>query len=69
MKEEDARKKWCPHVRVASPTGSSGNSDYQTPNADFYKCRASDCMMWVESSAPPITNSIHGHCGLIRSGT
>jgi hypothetical protein len=29
-------------------------------------CIASDCMMWEETSAPPITENIHGDCGLKR---
>jgi len=43
MKEEDAKQKWCPHMRVGSP---ACNTDMQTPMAPFYLCRGSDCMMW-----------------------
>ena len=51
MTEDDARKKWCPHVRLACGDGWTGssNSDPQAPGnkGPLYCCIASDCMMWV----------------------
>lgn len=44
--EEEAKQKWCPEVRMGNPNGGGFNSDIQTPEAEYYKCIASDCMMW-----------------------
>ena len=56
MKEEEAKTKWCPHVRVAFPE-TTGNRDMQTPDCDIYKCIGSGCMMWVSFED-------NGDCGL-----
>jgi hypothetical protein len=40
MTEDEARKKWCPMVRQASPE-------------DWNSCIASDCMMWRWKPEPP----------------
>ena len=68
MTEDEARTKWCPMARVGQ-LASTGINIVAREDADYYKhnlCMASDCMMWVEDTAPPITNSNHGHCGLAK---
>ena len=54
MTEEEAKTKWCPHVRVrydGDPVAvnmqhSDWASDEKRP-----KCIASDCMMWVQDTS------------------
>lgn len=45
MLEEDAKKKWCPFVRMGSVSGGI-NRDAQTPHYEHYMCIGSQCMMW-----------------------
>ena len=55
MTEEEARTKWCPHVRFPD---AGNRSEYYNS-----KCIASDCMMWKIANS----GSKEGHCGLINS--
>lgn len=72
MKEIDARKKWCPHVRIMSDEDShviatvNRGGELQADN----NCIASDCMMWIEETATNChtgeSSVCGGHCGLIK---
>lgn len=70
MKEEDAIKKWCPLVRMGNQNGGGFNRDIQTPDAAYYKCIASECMMWepelFDSGIPgqPAVSETCGDCRL-----
>jgi len=45
--EEEAKTKWCPHVRSSS-YGINSHGE-RAPKA--YNCIASGCMMWVQDSS------------------
>ena len=76
MTEEEARTKWCPHVKIIKFENTLYNSrgEYWTsglPNL----CIASDCMMWtriciMESTFKGVsinpTKKNEGRCGLIN---
>ena len=62
MTEDEAKRKWCPMVRFAGAQVAF-NRDTQTPEY-VTRCIGSECMMWRETSAPPITGKFHGYCGL-----
>ena len=57
MTEEEARKKWCPHMRV---NGNNRNYSVTEPESDRFRCIASDCMMWESYGMGG------GDCGLKR---
>jgi hypothetical protein len=69
MTEEEARQKWCPHVRVASADDATVNRGGAGPH-EAICCIASACMAWrwdVHSSAVTLVTTVsdkHGHCGL-----
>jgi len=77
MKEEYAKKKWCPMVnfQIGPVNSSVWQGVAYTNRGQEYDpgqclCIASDCMMWVEDKA---TNCMSGesyvcggHCGLIK---
>ena len=80
MTEDDARSRWCPMVRNAGGidwTGSA-NRDPQSgstgADAPYYKCIASDCMMWrwkispteaaVANAQADVGLGSDGYCGL-----
>jgi len=69
MTEEEARKKWCPHIRVV---GSNRDNRTTPPKLEQkFRCIASDCMMWEETtelvgSPPDEYYSTDGDCGLKR---
>ncbi len=69
MTEEEAKTKWCPHIRFAhgnAPTGGNMiiKDDYADPS-----CRASDCMMWVSgASEKAIEQAMFAGCGVPRGG-
>jgi len=50
MREEEARTKWCPHVRVGGVTVTFNRDTQGMHNADQYQdtfnCIGSKCMMW-----------------------
>lgn len=67
MKEEDARKKWCPFVRIVGPGSgmvTAVNRVKFTTVMEPAMCIGSDCMMWAES---PYTED-KGDCGLKTRG-
>ena len=78
MKEEEAKTKWCPHVRNNDPAFEENavvSNRYNGKIEKEHLCIASDCMMWVEEewSKEPIEGQIghfinepSGHCGLTR---
>jgi hypothetical protein len=47
LKEEEAKTKWCPHVRGTNASNSYGGERMKAA----YTCIASDCMMWVQDSS------------------
>jgi len=58
MTEEDAKTKWCPHIRYPNLMDADNNySDGCNVNAEgnrspsAFCCVASDCMMWVWDEA------------------
>lgn len=75
MTEDEAKTKWCPHVRFAdcgADNASSVNRDGMFMG-DINKCIASDCMMWKWDEAITETDggeivgtnyNTQGHCGL-----
>lgn len=71
MREEEARKKWCPHTTsiVFKDTIYNSRGQYWEgglPN----RCIASDCMMWVHATEYEASgkekSETCGHCGLIK---
>ena len=73
MKEEEARKKWCPMARFHVIEAEVEESNRQGfGNGMGYKnnhCITSDCMMWVEDKSTNahtgVSSVCGGHCGLI----
>ena len=60
--EEEAKKKWCPHVRESTHRGGAYNRNSGGSDTTWNNCLASDCMMWrEESSVAPK----RGYCGLV----
>lgn len=65
MTEEEAKKKWCPMVRlVACETDSTvisahqgfnrvfiSDEDGSTKNPEMSRCIAPDCMMWIQAGS------------------
>ena len=69
MTEEEAKTKWCPHVRI---TGSNtSDNTYEKLNKEVC-CIASDCMMWKWINRTEyqdnenVPNSERGYCGLAK---
>ncbi len=48
--EDEARKKWCPHVRYSSNRGDGINrwvtAEDEQPNPEMSRCIGSECMAW-----------------------
>ena len=75
MREEEAKTKWCPHVRIdGCEEVQNSYNRYSAPGGylipDQSKCIASDCALWVWDKPPildgePMSNPV-GHCGLIK---
>lgn len=72
MTEEEAKTKWCPHVRFqpvkdGKASGATGNrhgdSSYTSCNPESCRCIASECMMW-RSEYIGVHKSVKGFCGL-----
>jgi len=73
MTEDEAKTKWCPHVRsydgnIDQPV--TMNRDYDGEIFPQNNCIASDCAMWVlETKIKDVPDKDwygHGHCGLIN---
>lgn len=73
--EDEARKKWCPHARLTSPSGDSRSWNRvmrATPGfEDYPHCIASECMAWrwddrFEGAPAQWVgySDTHGYCGL-----
>ena len=68
MTEEEARKKWCPHVRLWQISGNGNDTAYNRTESEIgnninpirSRCIASDCMMWESYGMGG------GDCGLKR---
>ena len=67
MKEEEAKTKWCPHVRTLANNGGvvgvAVNRIFPQTDDNRDRCIGSDCMMW-ESCGYVGTPTKHGDCGL-----
>ena len=74
LTEEEARTKWCPHVRDLNDE-SSGNTAYnfstkEGRNPEFARCIASDCTQWrwhcspENVDVPEYGQKPTGYCGL-----
>jgi hypothetical protein len=62
--EEEAKKKWCPMVRIMHENVVANRSDgYGDEDnvSSLHCCIASGCMMWVVDYGAG-----YGHCGLMR---
>lgn len=47
MTEEEAKTKWCPHVRVSNgPDGTWNKFDVGVASPSIYTCIGSACMAW-----------------------
>ncbi len=75
MKIEDAKKKWCPHVRTGLIQGMAVNHTVNmTPDGKGYvnlhdetRCIGPDCMMWQWKDEPGSAgwfSATDGYCGL-----
>ncbi len=66
MTEDEAKQRWCPHVRYPSGTNSAVNrigvANFGVANfiEEETKCIGSDCMAWRWQDGDPGG----GHCGL-----
>ena len=68
MTEAEAKKKWCPFVRVPVTGGESntiaGNREGDGSwNWKAFKCIGSDCMAWRIDRTMPGPRK-YGYCGL-----
>ena len=79
MTEEEAKTKWCPHVRAMATFGDQFAGTYNRSIHDDLPnpaCIASDCMMWRWIMSPRDAAEINsrgdagavpsGHCGLAK---
>ena len=80
MTEDEAKTKWCPHVRISDcGADNSVASNRNMMDGAGYCCIASDCMMWsldykrmpvvtINGSAAEMDTDevIGGHCGLTK---
>ena len=70
MTEEEARTKWCPHVRfvIDSELHAFIGNRFEKPSIynDECLCIASECMLWLPDAGFQRTGN-RGHCGLINS--
>jgi hypothetical protein len=70
MTEEEAKTKWCPHLR-ANGSNVLGVKEGEIERGTDTNCIASDCMMWVSDGTaskeddPKHYNKL-GHCGLVK---
>ena len=77
MIEDEAKTKWCPHVRFGEEAVNRGEGDMITPNpsckSKWNNCITSDCMMWSEyhirfenSDGSLERIETEGKCGLVK---
>lgn len=60
LTEDQARTKWCPHVRELMDDAASANRDYKGGLGNIAaRCIASECMAWRRENKPG-----RGYCGL-----
>lgn len=67
MTEDEARKKWCPHVRFGNEAGCNRNTAPEGSGGALTNCIASECMAWRwawVSGWPDHFSVTHGYCGL-----
>lgn len=69
MTEEQALKKWCPHIQIA--TDDDRCFDNRGGGGDNFNCIASGCMMWVEQPVYKDGEKLAsivmgGRCGLVN---
>jgi hypothetical protein len=71
LTDEQARTKWCPHVRGIHSDGETGNrhsrtgGDVAASDVLMYRCIASDCMAWrIMFDHIGNADSGRGYCGL-----
>lgn len=66
MTEEEAKTKWCPHVRIWSESGAGANRDPYCGHSDTDKanCIAADCMAWRWTQPETGDRPLDGYCGL-----
>jgi hypothetical protein len=74
--EEEAKKKWCPQIQVA--TSQVFCRDNRGNGCESYVCIASECMWWVWDYTVARKQDFHdgevtygkpkknGHCGAIK---
>lgn len=65
LTEQEAKTKWCPHVRCLRGVVSLGvamsaaaNADYNDRHPEYARCIGSECMAWRRKSGTA------GFCGL-----
>lgn len=71
--EEEAKKKWCPMVRV-SKSEFDGFFDNRQGNGVVTYCIGSQCMVWVwgqdyvrdTEEGKIALNNAQGYCGLVK---
>lgn len=79
LTEVEAKRRWCPHTRVALSQGMAANRTGAKesglhPNCSGYanvyaetRCLGSDCMMWDWLDLDRLASDRRGRCGLISS--
>ena len=70
MTEDQAKTKWCPHVRYHN-NGEVASVYCNKPGdpdslVGLELCIASDCMMWVVVMQLDVKAEPRGHCGLVK---
>jgi len=67
MTEEEAKTKWCPHVRVADCGAHNAVACNRFASESISQnCIASNCMMWVKRHQAGVDKKgeCSGYCGL-----
>jgi hypothetical protein len=69
MTEAEAKKKWCPHIRITTGVHESMSITNRCDTPTMTNCIASECMAWrwanerglrSDGASVPVT----GYCGL-----
>ena len=79
MTEDEAKTKWCPHVRIADTGADNAVACNRYTSEDYgSNCIASDCMMWrwgndgakslgqQQAEGVGIIEQNGGYCGLTK---